>query len=223
MTLDLKMPDLYQELTVKIVDLAFIKGKDVYIPVVMFGDPKKFQFEMKIGKTIWQSIYDHLKELEDNDAEFSDFLGDSVFKVDEQLSCLKDRVITIKGMPDKEHTFVGKDDKVSYAKIFTVIFESDLEDAEKIGGDVYKRAVFTRVIDNIMCKECRLANTRLALNDIAKKENKEIEKEEKKKEKAEKIAGQKVEKEQEWVVKKREKQEKEDKKKAKLGDHCGWT
>lgn len=210
MTIDLKMPDLYQELTVKIVDLAYKKGKEFYIPVIMWGDPKKIRFEMRIGKTIWWSIYDHLKKLEENDAEFSDFLGDNVFKIDKQLSCLKDRVITIKGIPDKEHTFVGKDGKVGYAKIFTVVFESDLEDAEKIGGDVYKRAVFERIIDNIMCKECRLENTRAALNDIAKKENKEIEKAEKK-----------VEKEVEWVKKKREDNEKKEVKKKKLGD-CGW-
>lgn len=203
MTLDLKLPDLYQELTVKIVDLAYIKGKDVYLPVVMFGDPQKYQFELKIGKTIWRSIYDHLKKMEDNDAEFSEFLGDSVFKIDEQLSCLKDRVITIKGIPDKEHTFVGKDGKVGYAKIFSVVFESDLEDAEKIGGDVYKQAIF-KMLDNYSNHDCRIANTNAYKNMIAKKENKEIEKE------------------QEWVKKKREKQEKEDKKKAKLGNHCGW-
>ena len=208
MTLDLKFPDLYQEITVKIVDLAFIKGKDVYLPVVMFGDPKKYQFEMKVGKTIWQSIYVYLKELEDD--PLNGFMGEASFKIDEQLSFLKDRVITIKGIPDKEHTFVGKDGKVSYAKIFSVIFESDLEDAEKIGGDTYKRAVL-KMLENYMNRDCRIANTNSYKNMIAKKENKEIEKEEKKKEK-----------EQDWVKLKREKQEKEDKKKAKLGDHCGW-
>ena len=209
MVLNLLMPGLYQEITVKIVGLPFIKGEDVYVPVIMWGDPKKFEFEMKISKTIWHGIYTHLKELEED--PLNGFMGLVKFEIDEELSFLKDRILTIKGIPDLSRKFVTKNGKVEYPKIFSVEFQSDLEDAERVGKDVYKEAVFKYVIDKASSRECRLANTRLAMNTIAKKEIKELEKEEKK-----------VEKEVEWAKKKREQKEIDDKKKEKLGNYCGW-
>jgi hypothetical protein len=216
MVLQLIMPGLYQEITVKIMGLPFIKGKDVYAPVMMWGDPKKFEFEMKITKTIWHGIYAHLKELEDD--PLNGFMELEKFEIDESLSFLKDRILTIKGMPDLNRKFVTKNGKVEYPKIFSVQFQSDLEDAERAGKEAYKEAVFAYVINRESSRECRLANTRAAMNAIAKKENKELEKEEKKKEKAEK----KIEKEVEWAKIKREKEDKEEKKQKKLGSCCGW-
>jgi hypothetical protein len=220
MTLDLIMPKMYEEITVKIIGLPFIKGEDVYAPVIMWGDPKKFEFEMKITKTIWHGIYTHLKELEDD--PLNGFMGLEKFEIDENLSFLKDRILTIKGIPDEKHSFVGKDGKVGYSKIFSVQFQSDLEDAERAEKEVYKEAVFAYVINRESSRECRLANTRSAMNAIAKKENKEKEKEDKQKEKEEKKAEKKVEKEVEWAKKKREQKEIDDKKKEKLWDYCGW-
>lgn len=192
----------------KIIGLPFIKGEDVFVPVIMWGDPKQYRFEMKIGKTIWRGIYRHLKELEDD--PLNSLMGDSVFKIDEQLSFLKDRILTIRGVADMSRSFNTKDGKIEHPKVFEVEFQSELEDAERAGKDVYIEAVFKFVIDRYSCRECRLANTRAAMNEVIKKENKEKEKDEKK-----------VEKEVEWVKLKREKQEKEDKKKKKLGN-CGW-
>lgn len=210
------MPKIHEEITVKIIGLPFIKGegKDVYVSVIMWGDPKKFEFEMKITKTIWHGIYAYLKELEDD--PLNGFMGLEKFEIDESLSFLKDRILTIKGVPDLSRSFTTKDGKVEYPKIFSVEFQSDLEDAERAGKEVYKEAVFAYVINRESSRECRLANTRAAMNEIAKKDNKEKEKEEKKAEK-------KVEKEVEWAKKKREKEEKEEKKQKKLGSCCGWS
>lgn len=210
------MPGLYEEITIKIIELPYVKGEDVFVKVVMWGDPKKFEFEMKVSKTIWYSIYEHLKTLEDSlfDKLFL-FSEDSGFKMDEELSYLKDRIITVKGVPDKEHEIITKTGQHTFAKIFTVDFRYDLEEAERFGLDSeeYRKAVFEYVIDNLSCKTCRLTNTALAKNDLIKRENKEKEKEEKRQEKKKK------EKEVEWVKKKKEKEEKDSKKLKKQKDY----
>lgn len=214
MVLDLIMPKIHEEITVKVIDLPYIRGEDVFAPVIMWGDPKRYRFEMKITKTIWYGIEKHLKSLEDD--MFNLILDEKdKFKIDEDLSYLKDRIITIKGIPDTTRSFVTKNGKKEYPKIFNVEFRSDLEEAQTLGGDVYVGAVFEHVINNYLCKECRMVNTNLSRNDIIKRENKEKEKEEKKKEKTEK----KIEKEVEWVKKKREKDEKESQKAKKMEDY----
>ena len=201
------MPEIWQEITVKVIDLAYIKGKDVYLPVIMWGDPKKYQFEMKVGKTIWQGIYTHLKELEDD--PLNGFMGEASFKIDEQLSFLKDRILTIRGVPDEKHSFVGKDGKVGYAKIFKVDFRSDLEEAETLGDSAYKEAVFKYVIENYSCRECRLLNTQTAKEATTKKEEKD-----RKKEKT-------VEIEQDWVKQRRIEEKKKAAQLKKL-EYSGW-
>lgn len=207
MTLDLIMPDLYQEITVKIIDLPYIKGNDVFVKVIMWGDPKKYEFEIKIGKTLWLGIYTYLRELEDD--PLNGFMGEASFKIDEQLSFLKDRILTIRGVPDEKHSFVGKDGKIGYSKIFKVEFQSDLEDAEKVGKDTYKEAVFNYVIDRPSCRECRLLNTQMAKEYEEKQKEKD-----KKKEKT-------VEIEQDWVKRKRIEKAKEAARLKKL-EYSGW-
>jgi len=212
------MPGLYKNIIVKVISIPYIKGDDVFFKVIMFGDPKKYEFEMKVTKTMWFSIYKRLKELEDD--PLNGFMGENLFKIDEQLSYLKDRVLKIRGVPDTSRSFESKDGKgkIEYAKIFSVDFESDLEDAEKVGGNVFKNAVFEHVIYNVSCEECRILNTRAAKEAAEKKEEKEKrekEKEDKKKE------VKKVEVEQAWVKRKRIEKEKENKRQKKL-EYCGW-
>jgi hypothetical protein len=213
MTLNLILPGIHQEITVKVIDLPYIRGDDVFAPVIMWGDPKKYRFEMKIGKTIWRGIYKYLKELEDDPMNM--MMGDSAFKIDEQLSFLKDRILTIRGVADTSRSFTTKDGKIEHPKVFEVEFQSDLEDAERTGKETYIEAVFKYVIDVQSSRECRLANTRAILNEVAKKENKEIEKREKKQEKEKKVVA-------EWAIKKKEADEKKASKIKKLGD-CGWN
>lgn len=211
MVLHLIMPDLYQEIIVKIIDFPYIKGDDVFLKVVMWGDPKKFEFEMKPSKTIWNSICHHMKLLEDDPLNL--FNDESSFTIDEKLSFLKDRVLKIKGIPDKSRSFVTKDkkgiEKVEYPKVFDVTFEGDLEDAERIGGDIFKKSVFENVIYNVTCKECRLLNTRAAKEEMVKIEEKEKKKETKKVE------------EEDWLRIKRIEKEKEVAKLKRL-EFCGW-
>lgn len=215
MVLHLIMPEIYEEITVKVIDLAYVKGEDVYAPVILWGDPKAYRFEMKITKTVWHGIYKYLKEMEDDPLNKM-VPEEAQFKIDEQLSFLKDRILTIRGVPDESRSFVAKSGKVEFAKIFRVKFEVDLEDAERGGKDAYKEAVFKYVIDNYSSKDCRLANTAEARNAEIKKENKEKEKEEKKKEKESKFAEKKLDK------KKRGNNEKKITKVKEL-DNCGWS
>ena len=211
MVLHLIMPEIYEEITVKVIDLAYVKGVDVYAPVILWGDPKAYRFEMKITKTVWYGIYGYLQELE-NDPLNKMVPEEAQFKIDEQLSFLKGRILTIRGIPDESRSFVTKSGKVEYAKIFRVKFEVDLEDAERDGKETYKEAIFKYVIDNYSSRDCRLANTAAAKNAEIKKENKEKEKEDKKKEKESKFAEKKLGK-------------KLDKKKTKVKelDNCGWN
>jgi hypothetical protein len=208
MVLNLILPGLYEEITVKVIGLPYIKGDDVFASVVMWGDPKGYRFEMKIGKTIWRGIYKYMKSLEDEPMNM--MMGDVAFKIDEQLSFLKDRILTIRGIPDMSRTFVSKDGKVEHPKVFDVEFQNELEEAEKLGKEVYTEAVFKYVINRESCRKCRLINTNLARDEEDRQKEKE------KKKELEKTEG------VEWIRKRREKQEKENKKKEKLGDYCGW-
>ena len=140
MVLYLIMPDLYQEITVKIIDLAYVKGEEVYLPVIMWGDPKNYRFEMRLGKTLWNSIRDGLQDLEED--PLNGFMGNDKFEIDEDLACLKNKIITVRGVPDSKRPIVGANGKVTYPKIFSAEFHSDLEEAEKAGKEIYKEAVF---------------------------------------------------------------------------------
>lgn len=203
------MPEIDQEITVKVIDLVYAKGEEFYLSVVMWGDPKRCRFEMKLGKTLWHSIEDHLNKLEDDDAEFLEFLGERAFKIDEDLSCLKDRIITVKGLPNRKKPIVDKKGNVAYPKIFEAEFRSELEDADRVGGDTYKEAVFKNVIDDPKCKECRYFNTQIAKEAEEKQKEKEMKK------------AKSVEIEQELVKRKRIEKEKEDAEQRNL-EFCGW-
>jgi len=203
------MPKLYEEITVKVIESAYAKGKSYYLPVVIWGDPKAYRFEMKITKTMWQEIDDYLIDMEEDPLNMM-VPDEAQFKVDEELSYLKGRILTIRGVPDESRSpFVTKSGKVEYAKIFRVKFEVDLESAERDGKEIYTEAVFKYVIDNYSSRDCRLANVALAKNDGIKRENKEKEKEEKR-----------LEKEKKFAEKKLGKKKVGNKKEL---DNCGWT
>lgn len=169
MVLYLIMPEIWQEITVKIVGLPYTKGKEFFLPVIMWGDPKQTRFEMRLGKTLWQSIYNCLKELEKD--PLSGFMGLDKFKIDGDGLCLKNKIITVRGLPDSKRPLVDKTGKVNYPKIFSAEFRNDLEYAEKAGGDSYKKAVFESVIDKLSSRDCRLCNTQVA-KEVEEKDKK---------------------------------------------------
>jgi 23S rRNA maturation mini-RNase III len=72
----------------------------------------------------------------------------------------------------------SKNGKLENPKIFSVSFEYELEDAERIGGEVYKNAVGNAVF-NVMCEECIIANSNLAKQKIEKEQTKEIKRKQK--------------------------------------------
>jgi hypothetical protein len=231
-----------KEITVKIISIPYIKGDDVFCDVQLFGNPKKWTYRMKIGKTLWYSIYDHLQTLDHN--RFSEELEPSV--INENLEYLNGRIITVRGIPDSKRTFVKKDGNIESPKIFVVDFRSDLEEAETIGGEIYKKAVFDTVLDNISCEDCIIANSNIAKFEIEKvkekeqkREQKNKDKELKNKEKEQKLINKDkkktkkevtIEEEQkknleqsseEWAIRKREDLKKEDKRQKKL-EFAGW-
>lgn len=225
--MDLIMPEKGGEVTVKIVSSPYIVGNDVYCNVQMWGNPQGWTYRMKFGKTLWYSIYEHLSALE-NDPFNILMDSDSAFKIDEGLEYLNGKVITIRGVTDMSMSFKTKEGKTEFGKKFIVEFKGDLEDAERLGVDseIYKKALFDTVLNNLMCVECIVANSDLAKFEIEKKKEKEKEKELKKKEKEitnEEKRKKKFEKsEVEWVKKRLENDKKNDEKMKKLGDCAGW-
>ncbi len=209
--MDLIMPALYKKIVVKIVSAVYVAGDDAYCDVEMYGNPRKWVFRMKLGKTLWFSIYRHLSEMAND--PLNELMGDAAFKIDANLEYLKGRVITINGIPDTTRSFKNKSGKIEYPKIFSVTFEPDLEDAERIGGEVYKNAVGNAVF-NFSCEECIIANSNLAKFEIEKEKEKEMTYEEIKKKNWEKS-------EVEWVVKKREEDKKKEKQLKQL-ELAGW-
>jgi hypothetical protein len=207
--MDLIMPALYKRIVVKIVSDVYIAGDDAYVNVIMYGNPQKWTYRMKLGKTLWFSIQKHLEQMDNN--RFSEELEPAV--LENNLEYLKGRVITIYGVPDSLRTFVKKDGTTESPKIFSVTFEPDLEDAERIGGDVYKKAIGNAVF-NVMCEQCVIANSNLAKFEIEKEKEKSMTPEEIKKKRWE-------ESEEEWVVKKREENKKNEKQLKQL-DLAGW-
>lgn len=186
--------------------------------VKMYGSPQNWIYRVKIGKTIWHGIYKYLRTLEDD--PLNKFMPEEVqFKIDEKLEYLSGRVITIRGIPDSSRTFVKKDGTVDSPKIFAIEFKPELEDAERIGGEVYLKAVHDTVHFNYSSHECVLANSALAKGLIAK----EKEKEEKKKAKANEKKKAEPEVEVEWVKRRRLEKEKEDKIQKRLGNNAGWN
>lgn len=209
--MDLIMPVLYKKIVVKIVSTVYIVGDDAYVDVEMYGNPRKWVFRMKLGKTLWHSIYRHLSEMAND--PLNELMGDTAFKIDENLEYLKGRVITIYGIPDTTRSFKNKSGKTESPKIFSVTFESDLEDAERIGGEVYKNAIGNAVY-NFSCEECIIANSNLAKFEIEKAKEKEMTDEEIKKKRWK-------ESEVEWVVKKREENKNKEKQLKQL-ELAGW-
>jgi hypothetical protein len=218
--MDLVMPDKYKEITVKIVDVPYITKEDVYVDVNMFGNPQKWTYRMKIGKTLWNSILKHLLEMDGN--RFSEELEPSV--INKSLDYLNGRIITVKGTSDETKAFITKAGKVEYGKKFIAEFRSDYEEAETIGGEVYKKAIFEAVMDNIFAVDCIVANSNLAKAEIEKAKNKELKKEEKEKRKTKVDKKQKklIPVEEEWVKRKVKEQEKENKIQSVRGTLAGW-
>ncbi len=213
--MDLIMPEKSKEITIRIVSAPYIAGNDVYVNVIMWGNPQKWTYRMKLGKTLWFSIYKYLQEMDNS--RFSEELEPSVLQ--ESLEYLNDRIITIRAVTDENVSFKTKEGKVEYGKKFIADFRGDLEEAESVGGETLKKAFFETVLDNIAGADCIVINSKLAKLTIQLEKEKEEEKkmtaEEKRKKKFEKS-------EVEWVKKKVAEDKKKDERQKKLGDNCGW-
>lgn len=214
MVIDLIMPEKHKEITVKIVSVPFIAGSDAYVNVIMYGNPQKWIFRMKLGKTLWFSILKYLKEMDNS--RFSEELEPSVLT--KNLEYLNGRIITVRGISNEKKVFTTKAGTVESPKIFKVDFQYDYEDAERIGGEKFKEAIHKAVHFNYSCHDCIMANTNLAKAEIEIQKQKELEKkmteEEKRKKRYE-------ESEVEWVKKKVVEDKKKDKQLKQL-ELAGW-
>jgi hypothetical protein len=209
------MPEKYKEITIRIVSAPYIAGNDAYCNVQMWGNPNDWVYRMKLGKTLWFSIYDHLLKIDN--CRFSEELEPSVLQ--ENLEYLNGRIITIRAVSDLNVSFKTKDGKTEYGKKFVADFRRDLEEADREGGEVLKKAMFDTIYDNIAGAECIVINSKLAKLTIQLEKEKLEEKEMKKRQKK-LIDFEKSE--VEWVKRKREEKEKDDEKQKKLGNYAGW-
>lgn len=159
-----KMPEKLREITVKIVKAPYVVGDvgdDICCDVRIWGDPDRDIFRMKISKTLWHSLYQRL-------VERYELGGDAGEEIDENLECIVRKVVTIKAIPDINRAYTTKEGGLDSPKIFNVEFREDLEEAERIGGDIYNNAVDTVIINNKACHECYRANKIMAEEKMKK-------------------------------------------------------
>ena len=168
--LNMIMPEKLREITVKIIKAPYRIGDDVFCDVRIFGDLGRNTFRMKIGKTLWHSLYDEL-------VMRFELGGDAGEEIDKNLECIVGKMITIKGIPDVNRAYINKQGKPDSPKIFVVMLREDIEEAERIGGDAYNNALDRVVIENKLCHDCYRTNMAL----VDEEERKEKEREEKRK------------------------------------------
>lgn len=168
---DLIMPDKHQSITVKIIGPPYISGDDAYCDVKLFGIPRNETFKMKIGKTLWVSLYEQLEN------RFV-FGGDSDEELDDNLEILSGMIITIEGEPDLSRSYWNsKENRPDSPKIFEVTLREDLVDAEIAGGDIYNQVVDKEVRRNKKSFECLKVNMAQIYDREIKKLEREIKKE----------------------------------------------
>lgn len=153
--INLKMPEKFREITVKIIKAPYIVGEDVFCDVRLWGDTERNVFRMKIAKTMWHSMY---KELVDR----FELGGDIGEEIDDNLECIARKIMTIYAIPDIDRAYINKKGEADSPKIFTVEFREDLEEAERIGGDIYNNAIDKVIIKNRACHECYRINMIMA-------------------------------------------------------------
>ena len=217
------MPEKYKEITIRIVSAPYVAGNDAYCNVQMWGNSQKWTFRMKLGKTLWWSIYQYLQEMDNS--RFSEDLEPSVLQ--ENLEFLNGRVVTIRAVPDERMSFKTKEGKIEYGKKFIAKFRGDLEEAERLGCDseTYKKAFFETILDNTGGSDCILINSKLAKLTIQLEKEKADEK--KLKEEERKLIAEEKKKKDwensnvEWVKKRREADKKDIERQKKL-DCAGW-
>lgn len=161
------MPEKLREITVKIVKIPYIIGEDVFCDIRIFGDIQRNIFRMKISKTMWYSMY---KSLVDR----FELGGDEGEEIDENLECITGKIMTIYAKPDINRAYTTKDGGVDSPKIFNVEFREDLEETERIGGDVYNQAVDK---ENRKASECIKINIMQTYDEEIKRLEREIKKE----------------------------------------------
>lgn len=181
--INLKMPEKLREITVKVVRAPYDVGEEIYCDIRIFGDVQKNMFRMKISKTLWHSLYKCL-------VERFELGGDAEEEIDENLECITGKIMTIYAKPDINRAYVTKDGGVDSPKIFDVYLREDLEELEKIGGDLYNQTVNK---ENRKASECIKVNMIQTYDEEIKKLEREI-----KKEKREEIAKQDEQKSLGW-------------------------
>lgn len=181
--INFKMPEKLREITVKVVKAPCDVGEEIYCDVRIFGDIQRNIFRMKISKTLWHSLYQRL-------VERFELGGDAGEEIDENLECITGKIMTIYAKPDINRAYVTKDGGVDSPKIFDVDFREDLEELERIGGDLYKQAVDK---ENRRSSECIKVNIMQTYDEEIKRLEREI-----KKEKREEIAKQDEQKSLGW-------------------------
>lgn len=161
------MPEKLREITVKIVKTPYIIGEDVFCDVRLFGDTERNVFRMKISKTMWYSMYKNL-------VDRFELGGDEGEEIDDNLECITRKIMTIYAKPDINRAYATKDGGIDSPKIFDVCFREDLEELERIGGDLYNQVVNK---ENIKGSECIKVNIIQTYDEEIKRLEREIKKE----------------------------------------------
>lgn len=133
--IELSLPRIGESLTIKMAGSISLMGtvgktSERYVcPVRIFG-PKEISrqvYRMDVGVTLWHSLYESLKFLEE--------IADEV--VDDRLECLSGRIITIHGIeaPGGAGAGTGESEDFSFIpKIFRVNIRDDLFELERTGS-----------------------------------------------------------------------------------------
>lgn len=155
------MPDINEEITLKIVGSPYKERDSFFVDVKMWGNPQGWIFKMKIGKTLFNSLYDDLL-LEEELSSFMSNDTDRKSSIDKALKVLDGKIITVRGLLNEGASFKDKDGNIRRGKIFKVKIRGDLQRVEKEGGEIYRNALYDVVLNNIFCKRCVLDNTAMA-------------------------------------------------------------
>lgn len=177
-TLYLIMPEKREQITVKFVGLPYVMGeknKDVYCDVKIFGNKKKDIFRLKLGKTLWLSLYSELVKRYELGGDFEDS------EIGGNLEILSGKIITIYGIPDLSRSFKKKGGEYDSPKIFRVSLREDLMEAERKSDNEYLRIVDNEIKDQL---NCMIRNLEIA-DDFERKMIKREEEMRKRQEKAE--------------------------------------
>jgi hypothetical protein len=164
--LNMIMPKIGHEITVKFIKAPYRVGNDVFADVRIFGDMARNTYRMKIGKSLWLSLHDQLKV-----RTFWAVTPDE--EIDKNLEVVVGKIFTISAIHDPNRLFEDKTGNLTGAKIFKVQSREELEQAEKEGEESFTRRLQTEVVDNVLCHDCYSENMSLADEEEQKAKDRE--------------------------------------------------